>query len=194
MAAFLQTVEQKPLMRQKTFAPSMERNEPEIFCCTFIMRRSRSAWLLSKRAHGSVAKRRMSALWSPRHSASNHSSLCLIRPFVVQFARWQHKPRGYSFQHEPRCLDECWIVRELVGGGNMNPLCFPVYPRSSLVGKQFARFAQAFFDCHVGFLGSGKGAGKHIARVFRWKATRRRVLPTPQPCVRVATRPYFVYE
>src|SRR5258707_15219079 len=35
-------------MRQNMATPCSVRKQPEIFCCTLIMRRSLSAWLLSK--------------------------------------------------------------------------------------------------------------------------------------------------
>ena len=41
-------VEMKERMAAKSVAPSWQRKPPEIFCLTFIMRTSRSAWLLLK--------------------------------------------------------------------------------------------------------------------------------------------------
>ena len=44
-------------MTAKSFAPSSERNPPEIFCRSFIIRPSRSARLLVNGTRGSVRKR-----------------------------------------------------------------------------------------------------------------------------------------
>ena len=55
-------VETKERMSAKSIAPSNERNPPEIFCRSFIMRPSRSASLLVKGTLGSCRKRNVSAL------------------------------------------------------------------------------------------------------------------------------------
>src|SRR5947209_13128235 len=44
-------------MRQNMATPSSVRKQPETFCCTLIMRRSLSAWLLSKGTAKSSRKR-----------------------------------------------------------------------------------------------------------------------------------------
>src|SRR6266568_3513176 len=45
-------------MRQNMVTPCSVRKQPETFCCTLIMRRSRSAWLLSNGTAKSCRKRR----------------------------------------------------------------------------------------------------------------------------------------
>src|SRR5450759_4844327 len=42
-------------------APDSDRQPPEIFCCSFTIRTSRSAWLLSKGTRKSLAKRSTSS-------------------------------------------------------------------------------------------------------------------------------------
>ena len=57
---FFLTVEIYPLMRQKIFAPSQLLKFPEIFCWTFIILRSLSAWLLSNGTSKSYMKAKTS--------------------------------------------------------------------------------------------------------------------------------------
>ena len=59
-------VDMNPRVLQKFSAPFSLRNVPEIFCFSFIMRRSRSAWLLVKGTVKSLMNLRISS-WYFRH-------------------------------------------------------------------------------------------------------------------------------
>src|SRR5713101_7686960 len=48
-------------MRQNIVTPCSVRKHPETFCCTLIMRRSRSAWLLSNGDHSNLGANRVLA-------------------------------------------------------------------------------------------------------------------------------------
>jgi hypothetical protein len=57
----LRKVEAELRMAQKFFAPVSVRQDPEIFCWSFTILMSRSAWLLSKGTAKSVVNRSTSA-------------------------------------------------------------------------------------------------------------------------------------
>src|SRR6266436_9689311 len=61
-------VEMAARMSAKSSAAASERNPPEIFCRSFIMRTSRSAWLLVNGTSGSLRKRNTSSLRSLRRT------------------------------------------------------------------------------------------------------------------------------
>src|SRR5665648_1140012 len=61
-------VERSERITPKSFAPSVERKPPEIFCRSFIIRPSRSAKLFVKGTRGSVRKRSTSCLRVLRRS------------------------------------------------------------------------------------------------------------------------------
>src|SRR5260370_41325366 len=58
------------------------RKQPETFCWTLIMRRSRSAWLLSKGTAKSSRKRSTAHLPPESRSSRLRAGLCLARPDV----------------------------------------------------------------------------------------------------------------
>ena len=64
----------------KFFAPWSERKQPEIFSLSFIIRPSRSAWLLVNGTSGLVRKRRTASLWSSNRFAGLCPTRRLGRP------------------------------------------------------------------------------------------------------------------
>lgn len=58
----LDAVERKERILANETAKSKERKPPEIFCLHFIIRKSRSAWLLVNGTSGSVRNRKTSRL------------------------------------------------------------------------------------------------------------------------------------
>jgi len=58
--AMLATRRQVTANPTEDFSPSIERKYPEIFCCTLVMRRSFSPWLLVKGTLSTVMKHRTS--------------------------------------------------------------------------------------------------------------------------------------
>src|SRR5258708_24439134 len=69
-------------MRQNMATPCSVRKHPETFCWTLIMRRSRSAWLLSKGTAKSSRKRSTAHLPPESRSSRLRAGLCLARPDV----------------------------------------------------------------------------------------------------------------
>ena len=83
-----------PRMRQKFSRASKLRKVPEIFWRTFIMRRSRSARLLSKGTAKSWRNARMLGEWSRKRSWRLRSLFCLGRPRLLgPLGGWA---RGFS--------------------------------------------------------------------------------------------------
>src|SRR6266852_4501108 len=68
-------------MRLKACAPARLRKQPEIFCWTLIMRKSRSARLLSKSTRRSSRKQKTAFWWVRRPSSRFLAALCGQRPF-----------------------------------------------------------------------------------------------------------------
>src|SRR6266571_3823569 len=67
------------------YSESLERKQPEIFCWTFSMRRSRSARLLSK-GTAKLSRNSSTACWClERRSSRLRAADCLGRPFLPVF-------------------------------------------------------------------------------------------------------------
>src|SRR5258706_9661922 len=64
-------------MRQNMATPCSVRKHPETFCCTLIMRRSRSAWLLSKGTAKSCRNRSTAHFPPESRSSRLRAGLCL---------------------------------------------------------------------------------------------------------------------
>src|SRR5258706_15857528 len=80
-------------MQANAMAPLAERKEPETFCWTLSMRRSRSAWLLSK---GIRRSSRKASTWScPNHKRSKRfwAGVCLTAP-TLPGAAWRRRVGG----------------------------------------------------------------------------------------------------
>src|SRR2546429_8975174 len=73
-------VEQYLRIRQNIATPSSVRKHPETFCCTLIMRKSLSAWLLSKDTAKSSRKRSTAHLPCESRSSKLRAGLCFGRP------------------------------------------------------------------------------------------------------------------
>src|SRR6266700_3724186 len=113
-------------MRLKACAPARLRKQPDTFCCTFIMRRSRSARLLSKSTRRSSRKQK-TAFWCLRNRSSRlRAALCLIRPLVPGGGRrsWsdsipfikQAEKRGFPIKHFQRIEPALSLFACLLGG------------------------------------------------------------------------------
>jgi hypothetical protein len=70
-------------MRQNTFAPSIDRKQPDTFCWTLIIRKSFSAWLLVLRQQEHEA------------TLSENSGRTRKQPEIAGLVRLQHQWRSF---------------------------------------------------------------------------------------------------
>src|SRR5450759_2618877 len=77
---FLRAVDREERAARNARAPDSDRQPPEIFCCSFTIRTSRSAWLLSKGTRKSLAKRSTSSRCRSSRDSSAAAGPSLGRP------------------------------------------------------------------------------------------------------------------
>ena len=75
-------IDKNPRIRQKFLAPFSLLNVSEIFCFSFILRRSRSAWLLVKGMLGSCHRR----CKIPHFRRDKNNDICRQRKFSAQLS------------------------------------------------------------------------------------------------------------